>query len=65
MAKRRGPKVHFNLNVKEDPSLWRYSDAQAALRANTDILSKLIRTGETTEEQQGESAKAFTMSESA
>lgn len=46
MAKRRGRKVKFNLTVGEDPSLWRFANAREALLANTDILSKLIRTGE-------------------
>jgi len=47
MAKRRGRKVQFKLSVGEDSSLWRFASVQKALRANTDLLSHLIKAAET------------------
>ena len=47
MAKRRGRKVQFKLSVGEDSSLWRFASVQEALRANTELLSHLIKAAET------------------
>ena len=68
MAKRRGRKVHFNLSVSQDPTLWRFDNIQEALRANIDVLSRLIHAGEAqpeAETQETAAVETFSSSEGA
>lgn len=47
MTKRRGRKLaKVDLQIGEDPSLWCYTDLNAALKANIDGIARLIRIGE-------------------
>jgi hypothetical protein len=67
MTKRRGRKVQFKLSVGEDSSLWRFASVQEALRANTDLLSHLIKAAETqpiSTDDNAATAETFPASES-
>ena len=47
MTKRRGPKSKsIPMKIGNDPALWRYSSLQEALKANTDLIARIIRAGE-------------------
>ena len=47
MAKRRRRRVkEIPLTIGQDPSLWRFGSVHEALEANTQVLSELIRAGQ-------------------
>ncbi len=43
MPRSRRPRIDFQLVTGEDPSLWRYSNVEDALKSNIRLLARLIQ----------------------